>query len=223
MSIGFAVLILLLVVVVFYFRWRQASRAAAITRTAEPRVSQPQPPLQPPGEGCDVPTCYCFHVGHTWMVEQGREVARVGIDSFAANLLGKVERITVIGEQRWVRQGQKLMTLTRDGETVEMLSPLEGVVSAINPEVNRNPQIVLDDPYKAGWVCTIKAPEMETNRRNLMQGSLAASWMHNNMQRLKTMIAEPNLGQDGGMPVPGLLGRLSPEARKQVVSEFLLT
>lgn len=223
MSLAIALLTLLLIMAVLYFRWRQAARVAALVE-ADPQPAQPQPFSSRPGiAGLETPSGYSFHLGHTWMAEQGREMARVGLDSFAANLLGKVERITVIGEQRWVRQGQKLMTLTRDGETVEMLSPLEGVVSAINPEVNRNPQIVLDDPYKAGWVCTIKAPEMETNRRNLMQGSLAASWMHNNMQRLKTMIAEPDLGQDGGMPVPGLLARLSPEARKQVVSEFLLT
>jgi glycine cleavage system H lipoate-binding protein len=223
MSIAFAVLILLLAIAVFYFRWRQGSRVAAIASTAEPGVLPPQPPIQSPAAEYDVPPGYCFHLGHTWMAEQGREMARVGLDSFAANLLGRVERITVRGEQRWVRQGQKLMTLTWDGETFEMLSPLEGVVTAINPEVSCNPQIVLKDPYKAGWVCTIKSPEMETNRRNLVQGALAASWMHNNVERLKRMIGDPDLGQDGDVPMAGLLARLSPEARKQVVSEFLLT
>ena len=223
MSLAIALLTLLLIMAVFYFRWRQAARVVALVQT-DPQPGQPQPSSSgTPVTALDVPTGYCFHLGHTWMVEQGREVARVGLDSFAASLLGKVERITVIGEQRWVRQGQKLMTLTRDGEILEMLSPLEGVVSAINPEVNRNPQLVLEDPYKAGWVCTIKAPEMETNRRNLVQGALAASWMHNSVERLKRMIGDPALGQDGGMPVTGVLGRLSPEARKQVLSEFLLT
>jgi len=223
MSTGFAVLMLLLTAAVFYFRWRQACAVAVLTAADLP-PAQPQPcsPAAEAGE-LDLPSGYRFHLGHTWMAEQRREMAHVGLDSFAARLLGKVERITVIGEQRWVRQGQKLMTVSGNGETVDLLSPLEGVVTAINPEVIRNPQLAFEDPYNAGWICAIKSPEMETNRRNLVQSALAANWMHDSMQRLKTMLADPALAQDGGMPQSGLLSRLGTEMRRRVVSEFFLT
>lgn len=223
MSTGFALLILLLAVAVFYFRWRQTSRVAALLQGDSPPAPQPQPPAAPASAGFDVPSGYSFHLGHTWISEQGRELARVGMDSFAARLLGKVEHIAVIGEQRWVRQGQKLMTVSFEGETVEMVSPLEGVVTAINPQVIRNPQLALEDPYKEGWVCVIKSPEMESNRRNLVPGALAASWMQNSLQRLKSMVADPSLAQDGGLPAAGLLGRLSADVRKRVVSECFLS
>jgi len=223
MSTGFAVLMLLLTAAVFYFRWRQACAVAVLT-AADPPPAQPQP-CSPPAEAgeLNLPSGYRFHLGHTWMAEQGREMAHVGLDSFAARLLGKMERISVIGEQRWVRQGQKLMTVSGNGETVDLLSPLEGVVTAINPEVIRNPQLAFEDPYNAGWICAIKSPEMETNRRNLVQSALAANWMHDSMQRLKTMLADPALAQDGGMPQSGLLSRLGTEMRRRVVSEFFLT
>jgi len=223
MSTGFAVLMLLLTAAVFYFRWRQACAVAVLTAADLP-PAQPQPcsPAAEAGE-LDLPSGYRFHLGHTWMAEQGREMAHVGLDSFAARLLGKMERISVIGEQRWVRQGQKLMTVSGNGETVDLLSPLEGVVTAINPEVIRNPQLAFEDPYNAGWICAIKSPEMETNRRNLVQSALAAKWMHDSMQRLKTMLADPALAQDGGMPQSGLLSRLGTEMRRRVVSEFFLT
>lgn len=223
MSTGFALLILLLAVAVFYFRRRQTSRVAALLQEDLPPAPQPQPSAAPPSAGFDVPNGYSFHLGHTWMAEQGRELARVGMDSFAARLLGKVEHIAVIGEQRWVRQGQKLMTVSLEGETVEMVSPLEGVVTSVNQQVIRNPQLALDDPYKDGWVCVIKSPEMETNRRNLVQGALAASWMQNSTQRLKSMVADPSLAQDGGLPQAGLLRRLGADVRKRVVGEFFLS
>jgi glycine cleavage system H lipoate-binding protein len=218
MSIGWAITILLLMLAVFYFRRRQAAQVAALVHS-EPSHMQPQPV-----SGVELPGGYYFHPDHTWMAEQGRAMARVGIDSFAANLLGTVRDIAVVGEQRWVRQGQRLMTLTAGCETIEMLSPLEGVVVAINPEAMKDPGLILRDPYKEGWVCLIKSVEMETNRRNLMQGALAESWIENSFQRLKHMLAEvdPALAQDGGLPLPGAFNRLSPEMRKQLMKEFFL-
>lgn len=218
MSAGFAVVIVVLMLALFYFRRRQAAQVAALVQDNSTRT----PP--PPVPALDLPSGYCFHPGHTWMAEQGRAMARVGIDSFAANLLGTVRDIAVVGQQRWVRQGQRLMTLTAGCETIEMLSPLEGVVAAINPEAMKDPDLALRDPYEKGWVCLIKCSEMETNRRNLIQGALAESWIQNSFQRLKHMLAEadPTLSQDGGFPVPGSFNRLSPELRKRLVNEFFL-
>lgn len=219
-SIGLAVLIVLLVAAALCFHLWQASRAAALMAADRP----PEKPREPLSK-FDLPRGYCFHPGHTWVAEQGRESARVGIDSLAANLIGKAQRITVTREQRWVRQGQKLMAVNGDAETIELLSPVEGVVTTINPEVLQDPELLLRDPYGVGWVCIIKSPEMDTNRRNLLQGSLAASWMQSSLQRLRNVLvqADPALAQDGGMPLAGALGKLSPELRRQVVNEFFLT
>jgi glycine cleavage system H protein len=222
MSIGFAVTIILLMLAAFCFHRRQASRVSALMATGPP---PPQKPPQPVST-FELPRGYCFHPGHTWMAEQGRDMARVGMDGLAANLIGcKAHKIAVTGEQRWVRQGQKLITVTAEGQSVELLSPLEGVVTAINPDVLNDPELALRDPYGEGWVCAIKSLEMKTNRRNLMQGSLAASWMQNSLRRLRNLLAEadPALAQDGGIPLPGALGKLSPETRKQVINEFFLT
>jgi glycine cleavage system H lipoate-binding protein len=216
MSIEFAILILVLMLALFCFRWRQTSRAALLMHQDLPRT-QPQT-----ASGFDLPSGCCFHPGHTWMAEQEHATARVGIDSFAANLMGKLQNIAVIGEQRWVRQGQKLMTLTGDCETIEMLSPVEGVVSAINPEALNDPGVLLRDPYGDGWVCLIKSPEFESDQRNLMQGPMAARWMENSFKQLKSMLAAADaaLAQDGGMPLPGSFNRLNPEGRKRVIESF---
>lgn len=219
MLIGWAVALLLLMLAVFYFRRRQAAQVAILMRSEAP-CAQAQPV-----SAIELPSGYYFHPSHTWMAEQGKTTARVGLDGFAANLLGRVRHITVVGEQRWVRQGQKLMTLTGDSETVELLSPLEGVVATINPEVIKDPGLAVRDPYKEGWVCQIKSSEIEANQRNLMHGPLAVCWMQNSCKQLKSMLAEadPALAQDGGMPLPGAFNRLSPERRKRMVKEFFLS
>jgi len=218
-SIGWAVAILLLMLAVFYFRRRQAAQVATLLPSDAPRA-HPKPV-----SAVELPGGYFFHPSHTWMAEHGTGMARVGLDTFAANVIGNVQHIAVVGEQRWVRQGQKLITLTGPCETIEMFSPLEGVVAAINPAVIRDPGLALRDPYGKGWVCQIKSWEMETNRRNLMHGSMAARWLENSFTQLKSMLAEadPVLAQDGGLPLHGAFSRLSPQQRKQLVKEFFLS
>lgn len=220
MSILFVLLIFLLIVTVTYFvRGRDEITAA------RPTIPETSPPEMEREYGFDVPKGYCFHPGHTWVLDEGRQNARVGMDSFATNLFGKIDRIEVVGQNRWVRQGQKIMTVTRDGLTVEMLSPIEGIVMSVNPHVLRNPNLVLQDPYKDGWICVVKSPDMTTNIRNLLQGSLVAPWMQNTLSRLSTMTSQLSavVAQDGGLPITGLLGQVEPGLQRRLVREFFLT
>jgi glycine cleavage system H lipoate-binding protein len=214
MWIASALLVMVLLVVAYFY---------CRNKTKVPQKDKIAPPFQRE-PASELPAGYYFHLGHTWMAEQGKQQARVGIDSFAATLLGKVEKIAVTGEQRWVRQGQKLITLISGGETVYMLSPLEGVVTAVNADLLKDPSLLFRNPYQ-GWVCTIKSPEIETNVRNLLPAVTADSWMKNSLDYLKTLMvqADTSLAQDGGMPLPGLLSKLTPELRQQVVKEFFLT
>ena len=65
-----------------------------------------------------------------------------------------------------------------------MLSPVEGVLVSVNHEVLKNPNLVVEDPYKNGWLCVVKAPELAINVKNLLQGPIVAAWMQNSIARL---------------------------------------
>ncbi len=126
---------------------------------------------------------------------------------------------------RWVRQGQPLCTVTREGRSVELLSPVEGVLVSVNHEVLKNPNLIVDDPYKNGWLCVVKAPEMATNVKNLLQGPVVVPWMQNSLARVGAMMQQlnPALAQDGGLPVKGLLFQVDSATQQQLVNEFFLT
>jgi glycine cleavage system H protein len=159
------------------------------------------------------------------VVDEGRQNARVGIDAFAGNLVGALDSIEVADLNRWVRQGQPLFTITREGQSIELLSPIEGVLVSVNHEVLKNPNLVIEDPYKNGWVCVIKAPEMATNVKNLLQGTVVLPWMQNSLARIGAMVQQltPALAQDGGLPIKGLLFQLDTRIRHELVHEFFLT
>ena len=221
MSILFVLLTFLLILTVMYFR--RPEGAANALQTAP--VKKMAPPVMLKTGSFEVPEDYCFHPGHTWVVDEGRQNARVGIDAFAGNLFGKIDAIEVTDLNRWVRQGQPLCTITRDGRSVEMLCPIEGVLVSVNHEVLKNPNLIVEDPYRNGWLCSIKAPEMSTNVKNLLRGPIVPAWMQNSLARIGAMVQQmnPALAQDGGLPVKGLLFQVDANAQRQLAKEFFLT
>jgi hypothetical protein len=126
---------------------------------------------------------------------------------------------------RWVRQGQKICTITRDGVTADLLSPVEGVIISVNSDVQKDPSLLVKDPYRNGWICVVKSPEIATNLNNLLQGALVGPWMQNSVRQLSAMTAKlaPAAAADGGLPVAGLLAHLEPGAQRTMIHEFFLT
>ena len=175
--------------------------------------------------GFEIPKGYCFHPGHTWVLDEGRQNARVGIDAFTGKVLGKIDAIEVAGLNRWVRQGQKVMTIKRGELVFDMLSPIEGVITSVNHEAIKDPTLVVKDPYQNGWVCVVKSPEVAINLKNLVQGPLVAPWMQNSIARLSAMATQmaPAMAQDGGVPVAGMISQLDPGSQRKIVHEFFLT
>ncbi len=223
MSILFVLLTFLLIITVTYFRRPAGDALQTLPETSSrPRLTGP---VITKTAGFEIPASYSFHPGHTWVCDEGRQNARVGMDAFAAQLFGKIDRIETVELNRWVRQGQRLWTVTREGKSVEMLSPVEGVVVSLNHQVIKNPAMLNADPYKDGWVCVVKSPDIQTNLKNLIQGPLVAPWMQNTLNRITALASQfaPAMAQDGGVPVSGLLMQMDPATQERIVKEFFLT
>jgi glycine cleavage system H protein len=220
MSILFVLLMFLLILTISYFRTSGAEMVARLQPAAGPLAS----PKMERSLGMSTPQGYSFHPGHTWVLREGLDNARVGIDSFAANLIGTIDRIAVIGENRWIRQGQKIATVYRGDVAIDLVSPVEGVIMAVNRDVVEEPAIIGRDPYEKGWIATVKSPDLAINQKNLVQGEMVAPWLQNSVTRVNGIVAElaPTMAADGGVPVAGLIARVGPEIRKKLLAEFFL-
>jgi len=175
--------------------------------------------------GFHTPEQVSYHPGHTWLVQERKSVVRIGADEFAAALAGKIEKIELPKPGQWVRQGQKILSFYRNGEKAEMVSPTEGEVMAINPEVVNYPALVRSDPYGKGWLLTINVPDEESTTRNLIPKGLVHEWMRLAVDRLYSR--QPMLAgaaaADGGRPAEDLLAEVPNADWKQVAGEFFLT
>ena len=176
-------------------------------------------------EGFHVPQTVSYHSGHSWLVQERKNVVRVGADEFAAALLGKIERIELPRPGQWIRQGQKALSFYRDGQKTEMVSPTEGEVMEINSEALKNPAILRQDPYGKGWLVAVHVPDEENTSRNLVPKGLVREWMREAVDRLYAR--QPALAgavaADGGRPAEDLLAGIPEVNWTEVTSEFFLS
>lgn len=119
-----------------------------------------------------------FHQGHTWAALQDRRVVRVGIDDFAQHALGMAVRYTMPPIGSDVSQGEPAIGVRlANGDTIPIVSPVSGVVVAVNADVLQAPGIVNTQPYDEGWLMHVRVPNIDAVRRNLMAGDLAECWI----------------------------------------------
>ncbi|MCX8117772.1 MAG: glycine cleavage system protein H [Desulfobacterota bacterium] len=175
------------------------------------------------GEWFRVPERVYFHPGHSWAALEGGHVVKVGLDDFAQKLVGKIDAIRIPAVGSTVHQGDKAWTLEVDSKAIEMLSPVEGKVVAVNEEVIRSPEKLRKDPYE-NWLLKVEAPRFSVNKRQLLSGSLAQKWMEEVRENLMSRM-NYNLGllyQDGGELVDGMARSLDPEHWDEIVKDCFL-
>jgi glycine cleavage system H lipoate-binding protein len=191
---------------------------------------QPEPLPEPHSDvqvvdGFTVPKRLRYHHGHAWVYRERKNVARVGIDEFGSALAGRISSIRGPQPGQWIRQGQKVWTVTRNGETTEMVSPIEGEVVEVNTEVLENPALLREDPYGKGWLLVVHVPDEESTARNLLPDSLVPSWMRNCAERLYRM--QPQLAgltaADGGIPADDLLAGIPGADWRDTTRQFFLS
>ncbi len=175
--------------------------------------------------GFQVPENVRYHGGHTWALSESQDLIRVGMDDFASKLAGKIESITLPQRGRWVRQGQKIWTIFRDGKSVDMVSPIEGTVTDVNEAAAKNPELARKDPYGEGWLLKVQAPDAKINFRNLLGGELARLWTEASAMRLQKRIPAmaTALAQDGGVAVDDLTAHMPDEDWAALTKEFFLS
>jgi glycine cleavage system H protein len=174
--------------------------------------------------GVALPETLSYHPGHAWAVDAGNGRIRVGLDEFAASLLGRIESIEVPQRGRWFRQGEKGWTIRTERGEALMLAPAEGEIVAINDKAIQNPESVTKDPYGAGWLLEIFSPDTRVSFRNLLGGAFARRWMEESVAELRMSITPGALvtSQDGGRLAPEVGNELPPETWCEVTRRFFL-
>ena len=216
---GIEYLLVISVLLLFIPFWRMVSRPArALYRAVETAV----PAIS---EWFRVPEGRYYHQGHGWAMPEGGNVVRVGIDDFAQKLVGKIDAIKLPAIGSHLTQGEKGWSLQVGPKSVDMLSPVDGRVVEINEKLLRSPENIGKDPYGESWIVKVAVPNISSNLKNLLSGSLAGKWMDGVRESLMERL-NYNLGvvyQDGGVPVDGIAKNIDREGWDDIARDFFLS
>ncbi len=136
--------------------------------------------------GCEFPDGLLYFVERTqmtWVQVEG-DTVRVGLTDPAQTRAGKIlhVRIKAAGTSR--ERGKPLATVESGKWAGPVMSPLSGVVSEANPEVEKDPGLLNTDPYGKGWIARLKFSQpAEVN--DLLRGEAALAKFREILERDK--------------------------------------
>jgi glycine cleavage system H lipoate-binding protein len=175
--------------------------------------------------GFDVARDYYYHPGHVWVrVEYGGYV-RVGIDDFALRLLGPQDEIEVPRLGAKVGQSRPAALLKRSNNEAAILSPVDGVVIAVNQKVKTEARTVNKSPYGDGWLMLIKPRSLRSNLKNLRFDAEGLEWIDNEASRLNLLLGEDPrypMVAAGGEAIHDIYGTFPEIGWDRLVKEFLV-
>jgi len=170
-----------------------------------------------------VPLHLYFYRGHTWARVECNGIVRVGIDDFAAKLVGKVEKVELpkIGEQ--ICQGTPASELKQNGHKARIRSPMDGVVVAVNPNWTKE-EHSLKDPYGKDWMFLLEPANLKQDLTSLLYGYDAKAWMNADAERLFNIL-QAKLGPTalkGALLTPQVWEKIPETEWQTMLKQFLL-
>jgi glycine cleavage system H lipoate-binding protein len=173
--------------------------------------------------GFSIKSGYYYHPKHVWAAPtaENRREARVGIDDFAARVIGRIDRVSVPAAEMPVKENTVCFLLHSGRRTVRLAAPVDGIVKAVNPRVMENPSLLNEDPYAEGWIFSIRLKEDAVN--NLYHGNVARKWFESEVERLQRVFAS-DLGMtatDGGEALTDISARFNDAQWGKIISQFL--
>jgi glycine cleavage system H protein len=116
---------------------------------------------------------YLFNENDCWVcVSDG--LARVGISDYMQQRLTDISFFVPIEAGASVEQFGELGNAESAKAVFEIISPVSGVLAAVNDAVVANPALINEDPYGAGWLMEIKLSNFQQDQELLLDGAAYA-------------------------------------------------
>ncbi|MBC8419667.1 MAG: glycine cleavage system protein H [Desulfobacterales bacterium] len=195
-------------------------------RMMQARLQAEVLPVPAPSQvaGFELADGFYYHEGHTWARPEYGGRVRVGLDDFAQKLLGSLTKIETPDIGHEVKQGMAEFRIRRNGEAVQVLCPVDGIVSHINHKLLDHPGLINESPYEKGWVFVIEPTNLKKSLKGLYYGEEAHKYLSDEREKLFAMANDDlRVAADGGVSVEDILEDLKGEDWSRIVKTFLKT
>ena len=219
-------ILVLLTIIVFLTIDYLVERARA--PGAAPAATVPKPlAVRVPADVAGVPAGVFIGPGHAWMELEPAGTVRLGADRVPLTLLGGVDAVELAPAGSILHRGDRAAVLRKGEREIELRTPVDGEVTAVNAALAKRPETLAERPFGAGWLVTLAPRNLGAAIRRMFVAEGAVEWMRRELARLREALV--GLGDrelagatlpDGGLPVEGLAGRLTDEAWRSLTAEL---
>lgn len=146
------------------------------------------------GRKLEFPDDLFYSRGYLWVkVESGHKM-RVGLSDLAVKAVKDLLYIEIqrsVGTQ--VKEGDILGVVETSKSIWEIIAPVSGIVTAVNPELLQgNPAVIEEDPYGGGWIIEVEGTSaMASELEGLLRGEEAKEWIKQEAEANVPLIEAP--------------------------------
>lgn len=178
-----------------------------------------------------IPKGLFFSKFHSWTHLEPTGLAKVGIDDFLVKITGDIMLTQVKKVGDYVSKGELLLTLSNEGKSLDILSPITGEIISSNQSLLQDPELLFSDPYTTGWVYRIQPENWIAETTDFMLGNDAGQWYAHELERFRDFMGKsagehaPEMSQavlqDGGELMEHSMAMMPKEIWADFQSEFL--
>ena len=172
-----------------------------------------------------------FDKTHTWAFMEKDGMVRIGVDDFMQHVTGTITRVVMREPGEFVRRGEKIVTIIRDGKQLSLYAPVSGKILSQNTDLYIDPSILNYFPYSDGWIYLIEPGNWAREIQFMFMEGKFREWLKDEFIRLRDFFANsakmssPELAyavmQDGGELRDNILSGLDPEVWEDFQTNFL--
>jgi glycine cleavage system H lipoate-binding protein len=220
-----AIFVLLTIVGFLFVDWVvqlvSACRCKALERGKYPippefqKLADPSDPLKPP-QGL------FFHKGHCWAQIEPWGTVKVGLDGLVSSIIGRIDEVKLPKVGLEIKEGDPIASIRQGEHVLTFVSPIDGLITSVNPQLCSGGDCMKAEPYGAGWICVVHPKSLAAQARRLVVGEDVAAWYNHELNRMKAFFGNLIHPKSAGAALPGgLMEKVPASEWQRFQKEFL--
>jgi glycine cleavage system H protein len=111
------------------------------------------------------------------------------MDDLLLHLTGEVKFGKLRKSGEIVNKDELLAVVNHKGKELRILSPISGEIVSTNSVLQKNPELLNEDPYQKGWMYKIKPSRWSAETNNYYLAEEASGWTVKELERFKDFLA----------------------------------
>ena len=131
----------------------------------------------------NIPAGIFVSKAHAWARIETNGTVRVGPDDLIRKIFEKIDHIELPQAKQKIEKGEILFSLKYGDYSLNIPSPISGVVTSVNSEHAEHPEWLAIKPFALSWMCGIEPSNLARELPDLRIGGDSVTWYQEEIDR----------------------------------------